>query len=577
MNTFLFSLYAVTLDTPTIILIVVGGVLLLIVLLILYLSVFSHARLKRQTRDLCSVFEREHALLFGQDAQYVHRLENISNMNLTYVDPSMEWSRRFKDVRDTTDASAQAAVNNLKDLLSERRYKELKATLPTARRTIEDYANRVDSLSESLKNKFHDEDEIHSLSLELKERYRNVKQEYQAHQSDMSILASTFGVLFTKLDSSFTEVEQNIDAGHYNECKITLNNRIAPVLSSLEKALRELPNICLLISSVIPDKLISLSNHYDEMTQAGYPLHHILLRTDMDSMNQEIKHLGERVQSLDLAGVPAQLDKMMKEIDQYLADFEKEKEARVVFEKEIDQIYANETALENSFINLCHAIPKVRQIFLLDSSDQAKIDAIQITINKAGASKRSLDTYIHSVTKQPYSILVDKMHTLRDQGEEASKSIASFQNYLVSFKQDCEAANAALKTYTARLSEIQKTLHDIHLASIDAKYLPRVDELYHTIDALTNDLKSTPIAVSKVNTDMATLQRDGDALIAEVKTTLEDMNKAEAMIVCANRRRGASSELNAALLQAESLFLNGNFKQSYDISSLAFKNVKGQD
>jgi hypothetical protein len=74
-------------------------------------------------------FEREHALLFGQDSQYIKRLETISSMNLVYVQQFMDWNKRFKDVRDVSDASAQAAVNSLKDLMGERKYKELKEIL----------------------------------------------------------------------------------------------------------------------------------------------------------------------------------------------------------------------------------------------------------------------------------------------------------------------------------------------------------------------------------------------------------------------------------------------------------------
>jgi septation ring formation regulator EzrA len=563
-----------TIPVPYIIMIAIGAVVLLIALLILYKTVFAHARLKRQARDLCGKFEREHALLFGQDSQYIKRLETISSMNLVYVQQFLDWNKRFKDVRDVSDASAQAAVNTLKDLVGERKYKELKEILPTARKTIDEYETQVDALSENLKNKFRDEEDCRTLALEKKEKYRKVKQDYYAHQSDLTLVVNTFDLLFHKLDGNFEETDQDIENARYLDAKGVLTDKVGPVVDQVGKILQFLPNICLLISSVIPDKLTSLSSHYDEMIQAGYPLHHILLRNDMDAMSQELKHLSERVQNLDLAGVQKELDDMQKRIDAYLAAFDKEKEARVIFEKEKDGIYSEETSLENNFINLCHALPKIRTIYLLGADEQTEVDAIQNTINKAGASKRSLDTYVHSATKQPYSILVDKMHTLRDQAADASKSIAQFQAYLQSLKNDSEAANSALKVYSARLRQTEKAVREINLDAITNTYVPRIQELYGTIDTLNGDLSALPIDVKKVDADLGSLKNKGDVLIDEVAKAVKDMNDAEAAMVYANRFRAASGEIDTALVQAESLFYAGNFRQSYELANNAVKNLK---
>jgi septation ring formation regulator EzrA len=563
-----------TLDTPSIILIAVGGAVLVAAFIILYLTVFAHAHLKKQARDLCGKFEREHAILFGQDSQYIKRLETISSMNLIYVQQFLDWNKRFKDVRDVSDASAQAAVNTLKDMVGERKYKELKQMLPTARKTIEEYETQVDALSENLKNKFRDEEDCRTLALEKKEKYRKVKQDYYAHQSDLTLVVSTFDLLFRKLDGNLEEADQDIENARYLDAKTLLSDKVGPVVEQVGKILQVLPNICLLISSVIPDKLASLSSHYDEMIQGGYPLHHILLRSDMDAMAQELKRLSQRVQGLDLTGVQDELDGMQKQIDAYLAGFDKEKEARTIFEKEKDGIYSDETALENGFINLCHALPKIRTIYLLGADDQTQLDAIQNTINKAGASKRSLDTYVHSATKQPYSILVEKMHTLRDQASDASKSIASFQAYLTSLKNDSDSANAALKVYSARLRQAEKAVREINLDSVSNIYLPQIQALYGTIDLLSCDLSSLPIDVKKVDSDLSELKSKGDALIDAVGNAVKEMNAAETMMVQANRHRSSSGEVDAALVQAESLFYAGNFHQAYELANSAIKNLK---
>ena len=121
------------LSTPAIVGIVIGSICgAALIGILVYFLLFSGLRYKKQVRELSRRFEYLHALLFGQDSQYVKRIEIISLTNLLYVNTHMTFNKRFKDIRDKGDASAQTTINDLKDLLSDRDYKALKAALPKA-------------------------------------------------------------------------------------------------------------------------------------------------------------------------------------------------------------------------------------------------------------------------------------------------------------------------------------------------------------------------------------------------------------------------------------------------------------
>jgi septation ring formation regulator EzrA len=110
-----------------------------------------------------------------------------------------------------------------------------------------------------------------------KEKYRKVKQDYYAHQSDMSLVVSTFDLLFRKLDGNFEEADQDIENARYLDAKAILTRQgWAGGGPGWEN--HGLPSEYLSFDfECHPDKLASLSSHYDEMIQGGYPLHHILL------------------------------------------------------------------------------------------------------------------------------------------------------------------------------------------------------------------------------------------------------------------------------------------------------------
>ena len=85
-----------------------GAIAVALVAVLLYFFVFRHVWAKKQVRELSRRFEYLHALLFGQDSQYIKRIENISTTNLLYVNTHVEFKKRFKDVRDQADSSPKA-------------------------------------------------------------------------------------------------------------------------------------------------------------------------------------------------------------------------------------------------------------------------------------------------------------------------------------------------------------------------------------------------------------------------------------------------------------------------------------
>jgi septation ring formation regulator len=557
-----------------ILIIVIAAVVIVCLFLVLYFTVFRNAALKRQVLELSKKFEKSHGLLLGQDYNYVKRLETIASLNLTYVQEYTLWNKRFVDIRDVADATAQSSINTLKDLLSDRRFHELKQVLPKSKAAIDTYEAQVVALDDNLKKKFQDEEDCKQLAFDEKEALRKAKQDYYNKQPDLSIVTGTFDTIFQKLDGLFSAADQSIDNAQYLDAKTIITNQISPVTKQVAKVLQILPAICTQIQSVLPDKLSSLSAHYEELTHDGYPLNQILLPSDISEMENELSALSKRVSGLNLAGVSEALDAMSKKIDDYNFRFDKEKEARAIFEKEVDEAYKKENGVELDFVSLCHSLPKVREIYAIGAVQQANIDEISKTVNQAGASKRSLDTYIHSGTRQPYTLLVEKMHLLRDQAEQAQKLIDSFKAYLGSLKTDSEAAYKALPLFYSRLKRAEKSIRDINLEAVSAKFNPRVDECFAIIGNLDKDLQHMPIDVEKVDKDIHELSEKGDSLFADLDTAQADLTSAENAIVFANRFRGSGADVNNLVSQSEGLFYAGDFVKSYEGACAAVEHLR---
>lgn len=564
------------LSTPAIVGIVIGSICgAALIGILVYFLLFSGLRYKKQVRELSRRFEYLHALLFGQDSQYVKRIEIISLTNLLYVNTHMTFNKRFKDIRDKGDASAQTTINDLKDLLSDRDYKALKAALPKAKEVIDSYDDEVNSLNSNLLVVIKPEEECRQKSLMLKEELRKIKQDYYVKQADLTLVAPSFETVFNKLDDRFKDFESYVESAQYEDA----NNRlpeISKVLKELANAIKEMPNICVTIQSVIPEKLASLENKYEELLSSGYPLHHLLVKGNIEDMRRELNILTNSVQKFELDGVNERLDGMLAQIDDYFNSFEKEKDARVSFESDCDKVYSYANSIDKKYIRLCNSLPEVKKIYVISEEENAKIGAIKVLVNKAGATKRSLDTFIHSVTKQPYTILVEKMNLLNDESNSTSQAIDDFDRYLLSLKNDSEVAFNSVSTFDTKMKDAEYYLRLMDIPALNKKYQPDIDRCYDLLNQIYTKLNNLPIDVALINQLENELNQVGESVFNSTKEDYQQMLMANGSILFANRDRRHLGEIDATLKQAEGFYFSGEFKKAYDETNAVLKRIAGE-
>lgn len=563
--------------SPTIVVLIIVGVLLALagVGFLLFKFVFQKNALKRQIRDLDRRFQYLHALLIGQDAQYVKRLEIISRTNLLYVDIHTKFLKRFKEIRDKHDAHAQGSINTLKDLVDDKHYKQLKEMLPDVKDVIASYENVVNELNNDLLRVVKPEEDCRQSSLSLKEQLRRIKSDYYIKQGDLTLLSESFEEIFKYIDSLFEQFEEFVESAQYDDANSVLP-QIDNILHELSSAMPDLPNLCALVVSIIPDKLISLENAYEVMINGGYPLHHLAVKNSIQVIKEDVDALTSRIKQLDLKDVHSQLDDIVSHIDEFFKLFDDEKKARENFESHNEEVYRTVNVIEKRFIKLCNTIPEVSKIFIVNESYRSKINEIQTEINKVGALKRSLDTFIHSSTKQPYSLLVEKMDDLANASKSIISEIDDYNAYLLSLKSDSEAAFAMIENLYLSAKNAEKVLDDIAIAEITAKYENDINRFYELLNEVNINLHKSPIDVDKVNECMSELKNINNTILdnGAISQDYNMMVLAENAILYANRNRVHLSDINQLVCQAETFFEKGDFEHAYVVAGSALQKVK---
>lgn len=556
--------------------IVASSIVFIGLVFVIYKFVIEKNNMRRQIAELDRRFEYLHALLIGQDAQYVRRLEIIARTNLIYIEIHTKFLKKFKEVRDKHDAKAQSTINHLKDLRDEKglNAKRLKEEIIDAKALIDAFDREVNDLNSELLSVVKPEEDCRQISLTHKERFRRIKQEYFAKQNNLSLVSESFEQTFGLIDSLFDQFDKLVECANYDDANLMLP-KIDKILDEISNDMSKLPNLCTMVTTYIPDKISSLENAFEIMQRDHFPLEHLCVKSAIREMKDEVNVYTTKIKRFDLKNVDEELNNIVSRIDEFITLFDDEKKARQEFESNNESIYSMVTTIERRFIKLCNTIPEVQKIYVVNDVQQTNINNIHNSINRLGALKRSLDTYIHSATKQPYSMLVSKMRELKTASDEVIASMDDFMKYIASLKNDSEEAFKRIYEGFYKVKEIERTLRKIDIEKIDAKYHEVVEQYYDYLKEVNVLLKTKPINVEKINNDIVEMTKIENEYFGKglIGSTYNMMVLATNSIVYANRDRGNFADINDLINQAENMYYEGEFEQSYRVSGSSLAKI----
>ena len=567
-------------DTKTLIMIIIiaagGAVLLAVLFIVLYLTVISKKRIKKQIKEIERKYSYLDALLIGQDSQYIHRLEIISHSNLLYVDKHEMFQKRFKEIYDNDDKYAEELIRQLHSLVNNKQYRNIKNVISEARKAVNILEESVNSLNNDLYSLIRLEEDSRQTILKLKEDYRLVKQIYYTNANDLELVSASVLKVFGKLDSIFQQYEDHIEKAEYDEAK-NLIPTINRVIDALHKIFDELPNLCSLVMQVVPQKIEELNNQYLLLVKQNLPLYHLSILESVNSFKKEVNQIKDGIVDLKIIGLSTRCQEIIKEIDVLEVALAKEVEDKKVFLESKDVIYSKVKALNDHFLGIIGILPEVRKIYVVEEAQEERIKALKDNIDKLWATKRSLDGFLNSATKQPYSVLREKLNNLSNDYESANTALKEFKAYLDSLKSSCEEAFSMVSIYYYRTKQVEHTLRLIALPDITSSYDETIQHVYQLLCDIDGVLKSKPIDVSKINVLVEELKGVANKLFDEVEEKYRDSSLAESAIVYANRDRNHQNDVNQQLSVLEQNFFQGEFEKVYEDANSIYRRAHVED
>ncbi len=549
---------------------VLGAAVIAVLIFLFIRYIITPRRYKRHIRDLDSKNSYYSGLLRGQVSQHLNRLESVSRSNLLYVDLYEEYSSSYKHIIDSDERFALENVNSLRELVNNKQYKSLRSALSNAQGAVSIFENAVNSLSDKLLECSRPDDECRASLVSLKEKYRYVEGSYSEVSSQLELVSSSFEQVFSKLNALLDDTEDHLTRAEYEEANANLPT-IDKVLSSLERAIKELPNLCILVQDIIPNAIKSVTSKYNELTSKDIPLYHLGFKSYSSQWNTSLNNLKKKLKDLDLNGVNSELTRIQKEIDEMNIKLGEEGADKEVFNASSMDVYHKVNALDDEFIKVSSRLPKYEESYLISEEELSKFEELKVDINNVTSAKRNLETILHEATPQPYSSLAYHLNEVNTLYDETRKKLSDFMSYLDSLKENSEKSYKLIFEYFYKLKELEANIRALAVENIFDIYLERINDCYALINEINALLTKTPIDVGKVNEESEVLKETAEAAISEVNELIKEAKLAESSIIYIASDRAMQSDIDSQAVILEQEFFKGHFKNVYDTASTIYQ------
>lgn len=568
------------LNTGVLIMIVVGSIvaliLLIVAILVLDKYVFSKKRCRRNLKAAERKYEYLHALLSGQDFQYVQRIEIISRTNLLYSDIYSVYFKRYKEIKDTQEAAYQDVLNKLVHLLDKSNIREFKRLYKESTSIFSSYEEVVNDFNNDLMGVIKPEEDARQNSLTLKDRFRDLKSKYNSKEEQLVFVNDTFVKVFDLIDQRFSKFEEFIETADYDEANDLLPE-ISDVIKVCDEMIDRVPVLIKRANEIIPDELNSTVFHYNDMLKQEYPLKHVCFDSQKNNMELALDEIRNDIKELKVTTVERRLNEIEEQIKRINDLFQKEEDACTEFKDNNERVYASFNNLEKELIKVRNNLNKYSKFYIVDDEHLQELKDIQKELDDVSKDKRRLDMYVHSLEKTPYSVLVLRMRDLDKGTKDLFDRFNKFKDYLSSLKADTEGAFTSINNLYFKLKENEKDLRGFFNQDFSDKFNNDLDKSYKLIDDVIVLLKTVPINVNAVNQNMHDLTDKTNSIFMRVGDSKKYMNLSEEEIMYMNRERVKFSDVNVQLSQAESLFLNGDYAQCYQMSEDILKKIDAKD
>ena len=565
-------------DSKYIYIVIAALAVVFIILLIVMLNVFvfSVRKMEKKFNEFNVKYTYLHDLLTSQDKQYIERVDIISRTNLLFTEVYKKYLDIYKNLKANYDEPLGKVANELKISVDQKDKKGFKAIYQHNISILDEYENELKKLDDDLVLVIKPEEDCRQSALLLKDKFRNIRIKYKEHEEELSDLAPVFEKLFSNIEKKFDDFEECLKVAQFDEAKEFLAP-LTKVLNEIEIVLEKMPSYLEEINHNIPTILGETTTRYNELKDSNLPLKHLDIDSKISVIKNNLVEIRDGFQKLKTHKVDEKINFMKSLLEDINAKMQAEVEAKDTYNSKCTKVLKDYEDLGRAIINLNNRIPHYGKYYILTDSFNKKLVVINDKFDTLNKAKRRFDFYIHGFQNTYYTDLLNKTIDLENGINELKVSYDEFKTILDSFKVDADNGYKTNNETYLKLKKCELMLRDLNNDIVLNNFKEEITHVYSLMDEIYIILKTIPIDIDTLNGKVNELKTSSNSLFEKVEELNNYKLMATTNLLFINREQYKFADVHNHVLQAENLYFNGDYKESYVLTEDTLKILKDKE
>ena len=482
-----------------------------------------------------------------------------------------EWDETFKEIKEDKIDNLTDLITDADFMIDKRDYKGAMKKIAYIEILLETIKKKTETLLEEVKVITKSEERNRSIVTKLKAIYRESENKYERTKKDYGPLQESIESYLKKIDLSFKKFESFMDKNDYVSVeKIVV--KLEKDINTLKEYLEKTPDLVLISTLMIPNKIEETKTLYFRMQRDGFPLDYLNIEYNIKEIEEKVNTIIEKMKSFELENTDVELKTMLEYFNTIFNSFEKERESKDIFRENIKKLKKKLEGVNKIVYDIYLQMDDIKSTYDLSENEIGKFNVISKSLEKINEDYKVL--YEHGKGKTfAYSKLVEELDGLGNRLTRLQDDLDDQLKSITSMKDDEYRAKEQLNMIQNLLVQSKNKLKDYKIPVIPNSYYIELEEAGEAIREIIKELAKKPIVIKILNIRVDTARDLVFKIFNKTNDIVKSVITCEKLIVYGNRYRTTYKEIDDALNEAEELFRKGKYKQSMDVSIKAISNV----
>ena len=532
-----------------------------VVVIVIVLNLINKKEKKKYQEEI-NTLERDKNLIISSsilsELNKVEALVNNEKMQETFDD----WKERFKEIKDVEVPKITDALIDIENCFNDKNYKELNEKIAKVELDIFYVKTKSNFLLDEIKEITLSEERNRETITKLKVKYREIITKYNKNKNDFKEVCAPLELQFENVDKLFAAFEVAMEQNAYEEVGRIVKG-IDDLIGNLGLVIEEAPTIILMGGSLIPNKMKDIKSISVRLVGEGYNLDYLNLDYNIEEADKKLQDIFARLNVLNIEDSLLELKTISEYFDNIYNDFDKEKQARRIFEEYIRKVLVKANKLEKINNGLYKKLDVIKYSYDLTDDDVRVIEIIRQELIQI---KKDYNEIVdaHRNKSFAYTRLGKEMESLNVRLSKTEEKLEVALRSLGSLEEDEQRAHDQLDEIKTILRRAKNRIESYKLPVIPNYYYVQLSEANVAIKEMIKEMNMKPVSIKTLNIRVDTA-RD---LVLKLYNTSNEIIKTAALvevaIVYGNRYRPVHKNLDHEITRAEDLFYEGEYKKALD-------------